>query len=154
MQTTEVPIDELDLQILKELKKDARLSYRKIAEKLKVATGTIQARITRLENVGIIQAYHATIDYTKLGYSVTAMIAATVKRKNIDNFLLKLSKHPNVFGVFSVTGEYDMFISVKFKDMEELNKFIISELSEEFIDKTVTFLVLRTHKEAHTFLIE
>lgn len=154
MQTTEVPIDELDLQILKELKKDARLSYRKIADKLKVATGTIQARITRLENVGIIRDYHASIDYDKLGYHITAMIACTVKRKNMDDFLTELRKHPNVFGVFSVTGEYDMFVSVKFKDMEELNKFVIGELAEEYIDKSVTFLVLRTHKEAHTFLID
>jgi DNA-binding Lrp family transcriptional regulator len=154
MQELEIPIDDLDLQILKELKRDARLSYRKMADKLKVATGTVQARINRLENIGIIKDYHASIDYNKLGYYVTAVIACTVKRKSMDEFVKEIGKHPNVFGVFSVTGEYDMFISVKFKDMDDLNKFVIGELAEEFIDKSVTFLVLKTHKEAHTFLIE
>lgn len=145
-------IDNLDMQILKELKKDARLSYRKIAEKLHVATGTIQSRIQRLEGAGIIHDYHASIDYEKLGYGITALIAACVKRKDLDKVLEKIISHQSVFGVFSVTGEFDIMISAKFRDIDELNKFVIKELADPSIEKTVTYLVLKKHKEAHTFL--
>lgn len=145
-------IDNLDLQILKELKRDARLSYRKIAEKLHVATGTIQSRIQRLEGAGVINDYHASLNYEKLGYGITALIATCIKRKDIDRILEKIINDQNVFGAFSITGEYDVIISAKFKDIEDLNRFIIKELSDPSIEKTVTFLVLKTHKESHTFL--
>lgn len=148
-----VHVDDLDLKILKELKKDARQSYRKIASKLSVATGTIQNRIQKLENEGVIRNYHVCINYSKLGYNIAAIIAICIKRADLSKILSKLTAHPNVFGAFSVAGEYDFFISTRFKSMDKLNEFIVKELSDEVIEKSVTFLVLKTHKETHTFLI-
>ncbi len=145
-------LDKLDKLILKELTKDARQSYRKIAEKLKISVGTAQNRIIKLEQKGIIKKYKATLDYEKLGYKVAAIIALCVDRKKLNEVEKKLSKIPNVFGLYEVTGEFDVFASVRFKDMRELDNFIREELSDEAITKTVTFLILRTIKEGHTFL--
>ena len=154
MVNTSGAIDKLDLEILRELKADARQSYRKIARKLKVATGTIQNRIQRMESEGIIEDYHACIDYSKLGFSIAAVIASCVKRKDLPKIIEKIVANPNIFGVFSVTGEYDIFMSARFKDMDGLNEFVVEELSHPSVERTVTFLVLKTHKESHTFLSE
>ena len=145
-------VDELDELILKELRKDARQSYRKIAEKLKVATGTVQNRIQKMEREKIINRYHADIDYEKLGYKISAIIAICVNRSNLREVEDMLEKNPNVFGLFDVTGEYDIFLSISFKGMEELNSFITKELKNPYITKSVTFIILKTKKEAHTFL--
>ena len=145
-------VDDLDLQILKELRLDCRQSYRKIAGKLKVATGTVQNRINKMEKDGIIGKYHVDISYGKLGYGISAIIGICVDRQNLDDIQKVFKKNPNVFGMYDVTGEYDIFISVRFKDMNELNEFIKKDLCNQYISKTVTFLVLRTLKEAHTFL--
>lgn len=145
-------VDELDEFILRELRKDARQSYRKIAEKLKVATGTIQNRIQKMEREKVIKKYHVDIDYAALGYKVSAIIALCLNRASLKEVEEILEKNPNVFGIYDVTGEYDVFISVSFKSMEDMNEFITKELKDPRITKSVTFVILKTKKESHTFL--
>lgn len=145
-------MDELDELILKELRKDCRSSYRKIAEKLKVATGTVQNRIQKMERDKVIDGYHAVLDYSKLGYNISAIIALCINRTAINDIEKNFQNNPNVFGLYEVTGEYDLFISVRFRKMEELNRFVRDELKHPDIVKTVTFIILNTKKEAHTFI--
>ena len=145
-------IDELDLKILKELRKDARLSYRKIAEKLKVATGTVQHRVQKLEENKVITDYHAGIDASKLGYVIAAIVGLSINRNESKGLEKRLRDHLNVFAVYSVTGDYDLFIGAKFKSMNELNEFIRKDLSDKAINKTNTFIILDVSKETYTFL--
>ena len=145
-------VDELDLKILKVLRKDARLSYRKIAEELKVATGTIQNRIQKMEQEGIITDYHAGVNLNKLGYNIAAIIGVCIDRKEATKIEKKLINHTNVFAVYSVTGEYDLFVATRFKTMNELNNFIRKELSNNSILKTNTFIILNISKETFSFL--
>ena len=145
-------VDELDIEILKLLRKDARLSYRKIASKLKVATGTIQNRVQKMEEAGVITDYHVGVDLNKLGYTIAAIIGVCIDKKAGEEIEKKLIRHRNVFAVYSVTGEYDLFIATRFKTMKELNAFIRNELSNEFILKTNTFIILNISKETYSFL--
>ena len=75
-------VDELDLKIIKTLQEDARASYRKVAEKLDIATGTVQNRVHRLEDIGIIQGYHCHLNYAKLGFNITALIGISIKKED------------------------------------------------------------------------
>jgi DNA-binding Lrp family transcriptional regulator len=145
-------VDELDVKIIKELRKDARLSYREIARRLEVAVGTVQSRILGLEKRGIIQKYHAEIDYSKLGYGLAAIIALNVDLKKMPEFEKKMMQDKNVFGLYEVTGDFDIFLAVRFKNSKELNEFLKKTLSGPAVKKTTTFLVLKTEKEAHTIL--
>ena len=146
-------IDELDMQILKLLRKDARLSLRKVASKLNVATGTVQSRLQRLEKDGVIRSYHAHIDATKLGYNISALIGIGIKKTEIDNFLEKLKKHKNVIGAYDVAGEFDSFLIVRFKTMDELDDFIRNALPSPPVERTTTFVVLGTVKEGQTLFV-
>jgi Lrp/AsnC family transcriptional regulator for asnA, asnC and gidA len=148
-------MDELDIKILKLLRNDGRLSYREMAKTLGVATGTIQNRIQKLEKEGVILGYHAQLDYSKLGYTITALIAMVIRREDpegVKEAEQMLTNHPNVFGLYTLTGEFDLLISTKFRTMTELDDFIKKELSSTAIKKTVTFLALKTIKEKHTLL--
>ena len=144
--------DELDLKIIKELRKDSRLSYREIARRLDVAVGTAQSRIRELEKNKVIQRYHAEIDYSKLGYGLAAVIAMNIDLKKAADLEKTLMKNRNVFGLYLVTGDFDMFLAVRFKNSKELNDFIHRISDHPAIKKTTTFLVLKTEKEAHTML--
>ena len=145
-------VDDLDLQILHVLRQDARLSFRKIAKRINVATGTIKNRIGKLEKEGIIRKYSASIDYTKLGYAIAATIGISVNREYLETVEKNLAKNKNVFGIYEVTGEYDLFVGVRFKSMDELSAFIKRELAHKSIEKSTTYLILKTEKEAHTLL--
>jgi len=144
--------DALDLRIIKVLRKDSRLSYREIARRLEVAVGTIQSRIKILEKDKVIQRYHAEIDYSKLGYGLVAVIAMDIDLKKLPEFEKRLLKHKNVFGLYEVTGDFDIFVAVRFKNATELNEFIQKNLKDPAVKKSNTFIVLKTEKEAHTLL--
>lgn len=144
--------DELDIKIIKELRKDSRLSFREIARRLDVAVGTVQSRIKALEKKKIIQKYHVEIDYSKLGFGLAAVIALNVDLKKMAELEKTLLRTRNVFGLYEVTGDFDLFVAVRFRNASELNEFIQKTLTVPAIKKSTTFLVLKTDKEEHTIL--
>ncbi len=142
-------IDDIDLNIIRELKRDARKSYREIAENLDVAEGTVYNRVNKLHEMGVIKGFISDIDYTKLGYDLTAIIGLTVKGGQLPKIERRIAKKANVSAVYDVTGDYDAIIVAKFKDRETLNKFVKEVLAMEEVKRTYTMLVLNVMKEAH-----
>ena len=139
-------IDKTDKEILKNLMNDARLSARQLAIKLGMSTVTILTRIKKLEKEKIIKGYTAIIDHEKLGYDLTAIIEI-ISKKDILVIEEKLAKIENVCGVYDITGNTDTVIVAKFKERNELSKFIKSLSTMENVENTITHIVLNTVKE-------
>jgi len=142
-------IDDLDLNILRELKRDARKSYREIAEKLNVAEGTIYNRVNKLQETGVIKGFISDIDFSKLGYDLITVIGITVEGGHLPELEKKIAEKPNVSALYDVTGDYDALIVAKFKDRCSLNKFIKEILAMPDVKRTYTMVVLNVMKEAH-----
>lgn len=142
-------IDELDIEILRELRRDSRKSFREIADKLNVAEGTVYNRVNKLQEKGIIKGFMADIDFAKLGYDLTAVIGLIVEGGALPKTEKKLAKEPNVSAVYDVTGEYDAIIVAKFKDRDSLNDFVKRLLAYPEVKRTYTMLVLNVMKETH-----
>ena len=147
-------IDKEDKAILKILFKDSSISYRKIAEKLNKATGTISSRVKNLKESGIIKNFGINIDYEKLGFDVTAIIELRISKGKLLEVENKLAKDPNVFGVYDITGVYDAIILLRTKTRAELNIKIKEILKIDYIERTNTHIVLTTIKEDHNSLNE
>jgi len=139
-------IDETDQEILKNLMVDARLSARQLAIKLGMSTVTILTRIKKLEKEKIIKGYAAIIDHEKLGYDLTAIIEI-ISKKDILAIEEKLAKIENVCGVYDITGNTDTVIVAKFRERNELSKFIKTLSTMENVENTITHIVLNTVKE-------
>ena len=140
-------LDKTDEKILKNLMVDARLSARQLGLKLGISTVTILSRIKKLEKEKIIQGYTAIIDHEKLGYSLTAIIEIIAKNDKIVDIEDEISKFENVCGVYDVTGSTDTLIIVKFKERNELSKFVKSLAIIPNVENTITHVVLNTTKE-------
>jgi len=140
-------MDDVDRKILKELLKNSRQSFREIARKLNVAVGTVLSRVKNLEKEGIIKGYSILIDHEKLGYGLTAIIEVTVAKGKLLEVDEEIAKKPNVCAVYDTTGLTDAMIIAKFKTREELSKFTKSLLSNPYVERTNTHLVLTTIKE-------
>jgi len=143
----ELKIDSIDLEILSELISNARVSYRSLANKLGVSVSTIHNRVEKLIKLGIIKGFTAIVDYSKLGYDVTAVILAKVDGKHLIEVEREIAKHPNVCSVYDITGEFDVAIIAKFHNISELNKFIKSILLHPHIQRTNTSIVFNVVKE-------
>ena len=76
----------LDVQILRLLQEDARLSFREIAERVGSTTPTVSARVKALEDVGLLRGYRAHLDHRVLGgtgYVVTLTLQPQAAQKGL-----------------------------------------------------------------------
>ena len=140
-------LDETDERILKNLLVDARQSARQLSLKLGMSTVTVLSRIKKLEKEKIIQGYTAIINHEKIGYSLTAIIEIIAKNDKIMDIEDEISKFENVCGVYDITGSTDTIIIAKFKERNELSKFVKSLAIIPNVENTITHVVLNTTKE-------
>lgn len=145
-------LDEIDLRILGSILKDARKSYRKIADDINVSPPTVLSRVQKLEKGRIIKSYSAVLDHEKLGYDLTAVIEVTAVKGKITEVQKHISKFPNVCAVYDITGLTDMIIVAKFRTREELSNFVKKDMSLSYIERTNTHMVLITVKEDFGFI--
>ena len=145
-------LDEIDLRILGSILKDARKSYRKIADDINVSPPTVLSRVQKLEKGRIIKSYSAVLDHEKLGYDLTAVIEVTAVKGKITEVQKHISKFPNVCAVYDITGLTDIIIVAKFRNREELSNFVKKDMSLSYIERTNTHMVLITVKEDFGFI--
>ena len=140
-------LNEIDSELLVQLSKNGKASQRVLAKETGAALGTVNAHVKQLENKKIIKGYFANIDPEKVGFKLTAIINLRIKKGTLIDVQASIAKHSRVFGVYDVTGEWDSLILARFKDREEMDKFIKTTLSQKHIERTSTSLVLNTVKE-------
>ncbi len=140
-------LDDTDEKILKNLLVDARQSARQLSLKLGMSTVTVLSRIKKLEKEKIIQGYTAIINHEKIGYSLTAIIEIIAKNDKIVDIEEEIAKFENVCGVYDITGSTDTIIIAKFKERNELSKFVKTIAVIPNVENTITHVVLNTTKE-------
>ncbi len=140
-------LDQTDVEILKTVVSDARLSGRQIAQKVGVSTATAISKIKAMEQEGIIKGYTATLDQEKLGYELTVITEITVSKGKLLEIEKEIAKISNVCAVYDVTGMVDAMVVAKFKNRKELSDFTKTTLSMPFVERTNTHVVLTTIKE-------
>ncbi len=147
-------LDEVDMKIIEELEKDARMSFREIAKKLEISEGTVYNRVKRMQKEGVIKGFSAKVDPAKVGLDLTVVVGLTITGGHlveVEHAITK--KYKEVCCVYDVTGGYDAIVIARFPSRVELNKFIKEILANEFVERTATHVVLNTVKEDFTTLV-
>jgi len=147
-------MDELDLRIISLLQRNARLSYREIARELNVAVGTVYNRIKRLEREGVIKGYAPVLDYEKLGFGLTALIGIKAQGRKITEIERKIAEKNQAMMVYDITGEFDIFVIAKFRDREDMNRFVKWLLTLDGVEKTNTSVAMQVVKENPRLTLE
>lgn len=140
-------LDAVDLQIIRALEEDSRVSSRKLAQKLGVTPNILRNHLRNLERGGVILGYVPIIDSVKMGYNLTAIIMIQVEGGHIIDVENDIAKESNVLSVYDITGEFDAIIFAKFRDNASLNGFLKKLLAERFIKRTATLVALNAVKE-------
>lgn len=117
-------IDNINKKILYLLQKDARKTYKEIANELKRSETTIRDRIKAMERVGIIQGYTALIDKTALGLNFFAMIFGNPNSSTeLDKVTEKIKRVKNVLRVYQISGNKRLaifMVAPSYKDLKEI----------------------------------
>ena len=155
-------MDDLDIELLKILSKgkiskalskddEEKISLRKLAEALEKSPVTIKKHIEDLEASGIIKNFGVTIDYEKIGYDIIALIELTISKGKMLEIERDIAKHPNIFAVYDITGEYDAMLLARFKSRSELSELVKEINKYEYVIRTNTHLILNIIKEGTEF---
>ncbi len=137
-----VKLDKRDLQIISLLLMNSRVSAREIARRLGLSTGTVQARLKRLEAIGVIKGYTVDLNLEELGYQFPVLIDIKVSKGKMRDIEEKLSQMRNVSAVYDITGEYDITVIARFRTRKDLDAFIKHLQEVEYIERTNTKLIL------------
>ncbi|MGV8150583.1 MAG: Lrp/AsnC family transcriptional regulator [Candidatus Woesearchaeota archaeon] len=123
--------DELDINILKKLSKNARTSLVDISNELKKSAELISFRMKQLEKKGIIQGYRAMIDVEKFGYEFYKTEIRLSSYENINQILSFCHRHPNIYQTDKTIGGETIEIEFHVKSLKQMLA-IIGELEKHF----------------------
>jgi Lrp/AsnC family transcriptional regulator, regulator for asnA, asnC and gidA len=138
-------IDHIDKQILSILMHDANRAYTDIAKEIHVSGGTVHVRMRKLkETLGIVTGAHLTIDYSKLGYDITAFLGIYLNHSSLyDEVSEKLKLIPEVVGAHYTTGNYSIFAKIICRDTNHLREVLHDKIQKiDGIQRTETFISL------------
>ncbi len=141
------------MNVLRELLRDARLSYRELARRIGVSSGTAASRVRGLERDGVIKKYTVQVDHERLGYELTVITEITVSGGMILDVGEKIAAYPETIALYNVTGASDIMVIAKFKTRQELSDFTKNITKMPHVERTETHLVLNTLKENHSLLV-
>ena len=117
-------LDDIDIKLIRLLQQNARYSLKQLAQEVYLSSPAVSARIERLEKLGILTGYHASVDQQKLGYHITAFINLAMNPDQKPVFYPFISACPTVIECNCVTGSYSMLIKVAYPSTQELDTFI------------------------------
>ncbi len=140
-------LDDIDLEILRMLQEDSRTSYRKIADALGVAIGTVYNRVKRLEDEKVFRAYTVMVDPTKLSYDLTAVILIQAEGPHLAEVEKEIAQSDSAICVYDITGDFDIAVIARFKNRSVLDNFIKGILKTRHVTRTVTNVILNVVKE-------
>ncbi|MEM7550816.1 MAG: Lrp/AsnC ligand binding domain-containing protein [Bacteroidota bacterium] len=144
-------IDNVDLKILEILTEDAKIPYTEVAKKVFVSGGTVHVRMKKLEEMGIVKGTTLSMDYSKLGYDVTAFLGIYLEKSSLyDAVTDKLKVIPEVVKIHYTTGAYNIFCKIHCKDTKHLRDVLHDKIQKvEGIERTETLISLEESMNRH-----
>lgn len=119
-------LDETDVRILRSLLEDGRRSFRQVAKSAGVSTPTVESRVKKMMEIGLIKKIAPIVDAEKLEGGIRALVALRVDRANFDDTSRKLASVDNVTSVYATLGENNLVFAVIARDVRDLQE-ILSE---------------------------
>jgi DNA-binding Lrp family transcriptional regulator len=145
--TTIVPgvIDPLDAALIELLAAEPRVGVLEASRRLGVARGTVQARLDRLLDRGVITGFGPDVNPAALGYEVTAFITLEIRQVGgHDPVADRLGVIPEVLEVHTITGPGDMLCRVVARTNADLQRVLDKIVSTEGVVRSATMISLAT----------
>lgn len=149
-------LDKKDLEILRLLQENAKLSVRDIAIKIHLSATPTHERIKRLEKEGVIKQYAALLNHRMVKKSIMAICNVTMSehnKKNAKAFIDAVSGFDEVIECYNISGQYDFMLKVVAESMESYHQFYVNKLSEiKGIGHMHSIFVMDVIKETHRII--
>jgi Lrp/AsnC family leucine-responsive transcriptional regulator len=144
-------LDSVDHKIIQLLKKDGKISRRKIAEELEISPQTVQNRIKALEQRGIVLGYTIITNEKRLGKEITAFILVALDRARqtwalTEQHLLLRAQELEIVEMHHITGDSDVIIKVKTRNLDCLEHIILKIVNLPGVARSRTLMCLSSYE--------
>ena len=126
-------MDEKDLEILKLLQQNARITIKEISEKVHLSTTPVHDRIRRLEAQGVIKQYVTLLDGAKVRKGLMAICYISLRQHSKQagkQFIQAIMEMNEVLECLTISGEFDFMLKVVTENMDAYYDFHVNRLSQ------------------------
>jgi DNA-binding Lrp family transcriptional regulator len=136
-------VDHLDRRILDLFSAEPRIGVLEASRRLRVARGTIQARLDRLERDGVVISWAPRISPAALGYAVTAFVTLEiVQHEGRGDVTKRLAQIPEVLECWTITGSGDLWCRIVARSNADLQRVIDAMVTDPNVVRSVTLIGL------------
>jgi DNA-binding Lrp family transcriptional regulator len=139
-------MDDLDRQLVALLRTNARAPAATLARTLRVARGTVQNRIAKLEREGVIAGYTVRLAVADDGRRIAALMLIAVEGNNVEKVLRSLRGDPAVATLHTTNGRWDIIAELRADSLEDFDRVLSRIRRIEGVANSETNLLLSTHK--------
>ncbi|MDE8652118.1 Lrp/AsnC family transcriptional regulator [Novosphingobium album (ex Liu et al. 2023)] len=144
-------LDDIDRRLLAELQAEGRITNVELAQRVGLTAPPCLRRVRSLEEAGIIKGYHAELDASKLGFTITVFALVSLKSQ-AEEALRQFEEHmrtlPDVRECHMLNGEIDFILKIVSRDLQSFQEFLTSKLTPApNVASVKTSLTIRTAKE-------
>ena len=122
-------LDPTDWAILAELQNEARMSLTELGRRVNLSASATTERVRRLESIGVITAYLADVDLTKVGYPVLAVVRLKYPGNKHEPLHRLLADRREILECLRTTGDDCYTLKVAAASMPHLEE-LVNELTE------------------------
>ncbi|RXM41220.1 AsnC family transcriptional regulator [Chryseobacterium sp. CH21] len=150
-------LDDKDLQLLRLLQKNAKLTVKELAKEINLSTSPVFERVKRLEQEGFVKRYTAVLDAEKLnrGFTVFCQIKLKIHDRSVGyDFVKEILEIEEVAECYNISGDFDFLLKVQVRDMKHYQDFVFNKLgSVDSIGSTHSTFVMAEVKNNHGLTI-
>lgn len=124
-------LDRIDLEILRTLQENARLTTKELASRVSLSSTPVFERLKRLERGGYIKKYMAVLDAEKLNQGFVVFCNVKLRRMNKEialDFVERIKEIPEVTECYNTSGNFDYLLKVHAPNMKYYQEFLIHKL--------------------------
>jgi Lrp/AsnC family leucine-responsive transcriptional regulator len=141
-------VDDIDRRLIDALRANARTSYADLARLVGLTAPSVQDRLRRLENAGVVTGYHAAVAPAALGLGVTALVGIyQTDSAEQDDVATRLADVEEIEDCWFVAGDEAFIVKVRVRDVDALEHTLARLRRVRGVARTRTTVVLSTRWE-------
>jgi DNA-binding Lrp family transcriptional regulator len=135
-------IDRLDAALIRLLVETPRIGVVECSRRLSVARGTVQARLDRLREAGVVRGFGPDVDPGSLGFTVTAFATLEIRQGQGREVQKHLEGIPQVLELHTITGRGDLLCRIAARSNNDLQRVIEQLLEYDGVVRVSTTIAL------------
>ncbi|MET0768008.1 MAG: Lrp/AsnC family transcriptional regulator [Aeromicrobium sp.] len=139
-----ITIDRLDADIIGRLSTHARIGIAELATQLGVARNTVQSRLRRLEESGVLTGFRPVVDLEAVGVVAQAFVALELEQRRLAEVVDALALLPQVLEITTQAGREDLLVRVAAPSHAELQHVVTQMIDTPGVRHTVTTMAVST----------